>query len=164
MVLLVHPCLHVAILAPGRPTGHPGPARHGQDLVLFRSPPHPGTIEGEQGGPQGPRRRSVNQRGNDEMHPGRAGRVGGEMTGTGDAGSSGGAVGGPPPVEDRSPPGGDGTMKASEFRARTVRIHGHDVSYRMAGEGPTVLLVHGIAGITARQVVELPAIPCTSST
>jgi pimeloyl-ACP methyl ester carboxylesterase len=36
--------------------------------------------------------------------------------------------------------------KASAFRSRTVRIHGHDVSYRMAGEGPTILLIHGIAG------------------
>jgi len=80
------------------------------------------------------------------------------MTGTGDAGSSGGAVGGPPPVEDRSPPGGDGTMKASEFRARTVRIHGHDVSYRMAGEGPTVLLVHGIAGSSTTWRAVMPAL------
>ncbi|HET6915510.1 MAG TPA: alpha/beta fold hydrolase, partial [Acidimicrobiales bacterium] len=32
------------------------------------------------------------------------------------------------------------------FRPRTVRIHGHEVSYRMAGEGPTIVLIHGIAG------------------
>ena len=29
---------------------------------------------------------------------------------------------------------------------RHVRIHGHDVGYRLAGHGPTVLLVHGLAG------------------
>lgn len=30
-----------------------------------------------------------------------------------------------------------------------VTIHGHDVSYRVAGEGPTVLLIHGMAGSSA---------------
>ncbi len=34
----------------------------------------------------------------------------------------------------------------SPFRPRTVPIHGHDVSYRMAGEGPAIVLIHGIAG------------------
>jgi pimeloyl-ACP methyl ester carboxylesterase len=29
---------------------------------------------------------------------------------------------------------------------RFVRIHGHDVAYRAAGEGPVLVLVHGIAG------------------
>jgi pimeloyl-ACP methyl ester carboxylesterase len=29
---------------------------------------------------------------------------------------------------------------------RRVRIHGHEVSYRAAGEGPVLLLVHGMAG------------------
>jgi pimeloyl-ACP methyl ester carboxylesterase len=28
---------------------------------------------------------------------------------------------------------------------RTLRIHGHDLSYRQAGEGPVLLLVHGMA-------------------
>ena len=41
---------------------------------------------------------------------------------------------------------GEKTMKTSAFRSRTVRIHGHEVSYRMAGEGPVVVLIHGIAG------------------
>jgi pimeloyl-ACP methyl ester carboxylesterase len=27
-----------------------------------------------------------------------------------------------------------------------VNIHGHEVSYRMSGKGPTILLIHGIAG------------------
>jgi pimeloyl-ACP methyl ester carboxylesterase len=30
--------------------------------------------------------------------------------------------------------------------SRRVRIHGHEVSYRRAGQGPVVLLIHGIAG------------------
>jgi len=29
---------------------------------------------------------------------------------------------------------------------QTVSVHGHDVAYRRAGEGPVVLLVHGMAG------------------
>jgi pimeloyl-ACP methyl ester carboxylesterase len=40
-----------------------------------------------------------------------------------------------------------------------VAIHGHDVTYRQAGEGPVILLVHGIAGSsrTWREVTELLA-------
>lgn len=29
---------------------------------------------------------------------------------------------------------------------RTVTLHGHEVSYRMGGDGPAVLLIHGMAG------------------
>lgn len=29
---------------------------------------------------------------------------------------------------------------------RHVQVHGHDVGYRMAGEGPAMLLIHGMAG------------------
>jgi pimeloyl-ACP methyl ester carboxylesterase len=36
-------------------------------------------------------------------------------------------------------------MRRSPFQPRTVRIHGHDVSYRMAGTGPAIVLIHGIA-------------------
>ncbi len=32
------------------------------------------------------------------------------------------------------------------FELQHVTIHGHDVGYRMAGNGPVVLLIHGIAG------------------
>jgi pimeloyl-ACP methyl ester carboxylesterase len=32
------------------------------------------------------------------------------------------------------------------LRLRHTRIHGHDVGYRMAGDGPVILLVHGMAG------------------
>ena len=31
----------------------------------------------------------------------------------------------------------------SQFRLRHVTIHGHRVGYRMAGEGPAIVLVHG---------------------
>ena len=40
-------------------------------------------------------------------------------------------------------------MKSPSVATRFVRIHGHDVAYRTAGEGPVVLLVHGIAGSSA---------------
>ncbi len=49
-------------------------------------------------------------------------------------------------------------MKESLFRSRTVRIHGHDVSYRMAGEGPTILLIHGIAGSSTTWRAVMPAL------
>jgi len=49
-------------------------------------------------------------------------------------------------------------VKASLFHSRTVRIHGHDVSYRMAGEGPTVLLIHGIAGSSTTWRAVMPAL------
>jgi pimeloyl-ACP methyl ester carboxylesterase len=29
---------------------------------------------------------------------------------------------------------------------RTISVHGHQISYRTAGDGPTVLLIHGMAG------------------
>lgn len=32
------------------------------------------------------------------------------------------------------------------LQLRHARIHGHDVRYRMAGSGPVVLLIHGMAG------------------
>jgi len=50
------------------------------------------------------------------------------------------------------------TPRTSPFRSRTVRIHGHDVSYRMAGEGPTILLIHGIAGSSTTWRAVMPAL------
>ena len=35
------------------------------------------------------------------------------------------------------------------FAVRHVNIHGHEVCYRMAGSGPAVVLVHGLAGSSA---------------
>ena len=34
----------------------------------------------------------------------------------------------------------------SEFDLKHVSLHGHDLAYRRAGEGPTLLLIHGMAG------------------
>ncbi len=44
------------------------------------------------------------------------------------------------------------------FELRHVRIHGHDLGYRMAGEGPAILLVHGIAGSSAAWREVMPAL------
>jgi len=49
-------------------------------------------------------------------------------------------------------------MTTSSLRRRTVRIHGHEVSYRMAGEGPTILLIHGIAGSSATWRAVMPVL------
>jgi pimeloyl-ACP methyl ester carboxylesterase len=46
----------------------------------------------------------------------------------------------------------------SPFRPRTVRIHGHDVSYRMAGEGPAIVLIHGIAGSSTTWRAVMPSL------
>ena len=32
------------------------------------------------------------------------------------------------------------------FELQHVKIHGHDLGYRMSGDGPAILLIHGIAG------------------
>ena len=61
-------------------------------------------------------------------------------------------------------------MGSTSFERRTINIHGHDVSYRTGGEGPVVLLVHGMAGssstwrsvwddLTARATVIAPDLP-----
>jgi pimeloyl-ACP methyl ester carboxylesterase len=40
----------------------------------------------------------------------------------------------------------DAAAAPSDFRLRHVRIHGHEVGYRMAGEGPALVLIHGVTG------------------
>jgi pimeloyl-ACP methyl ester carboxylesterase len=44
----------------------------------------------------------------------------------------------------------------SVHRAKRVRIHGHQISYLQAGNGPVLLLIHGIAGTNAvwQEVIE----------
>jgi pimeloyl-ACP methyl ester carboxylesterase len=47
----------------------------------------------------------------------------------------------------------------SELRLRHLNIHGHDVGYRMAGEGPAIVLLHGVTGssTTWREVMPVLA-------
>jgi pimeloyl-ACP methyl ester carboxylesterase len=40
----------------------------------------------------------------------------------------------------------EGAPTASSIARERVSLHGHEISYRRAGEGPTILLVHGMAG------------------
>jgi pimeloyl-ACP methyl ester carboxylesterase len=49
-------------------------------------------------------------------------------------------------------------MTTTSLRRRTVGIHGHDVSYRMAGDGPAILLIHGIAGSSTTWRAVMPAL------
>lgn len=51
---------------------------------------------------------------------------------------------------------------SDEFHVRRVTLHGHEIAYRMAGEGPAVLLVHGMAGSsrTWREVMPRLAEDC----
>jgi pimeloyl-ACP methyl ester carboxylesterase len=49
-------------------------------------------------------------------------------------------------------------MTTRPFRPRSIRIHGHDVSYRMAGHGPTIVLIHGIAGSSTTWKAVMPAL------
>jgi pimeloyl-ACP methyl ester carboxylesterase len=46
----------------------------------------------------------------------------------------------------------------SPFRLRHVTIHGHRVGYRMAGEGPAIVLVHGLTGSSTTWREVMPAL------
>jgi pimeloyl-ACP methyl ester carboxylesterase len=37
-------------------------------------------------------------------------------------------------------------LERSRFGLRHIELHGHDVGYRMAGEGPALVLLHGLTG------------------
>jgi pimeloyl-ACP methyl ester carboxylesterase len=43
-------------------------------------------------------------------------------------------------------------MRKTAIRKEEIDLHGHTVSYRIAGEGPVILLIHGIAGSSAQWV------------
>jgi len=44
------------------------------------------------------------------------------------------------------------------FELHHVKIHGHDLGYRMAGEGPAIVLIHGIAGSSSAWREVMPAL------
>ncbi len=48
--------------------------------------------------------------------------------------------------------------RENALRRRTVSIHGHEVTYRMAGDGPVIVLIHGIAGSSTTWRGVLPAL------
>src|SRR5919197_533719 len=41
-------------------------------------------------------------------------------------------------------------MASKRIREEQIELHGHCVSYRIAGEGPAILLIHGVAGRSAK--------------
>jgi pimeloyl-ACP methyl ester carboxylesterase len=49
-------------------------------------------------------------------------------------------------------------MTTSRFPVRRIRLHGHEVTYRMAGEGPAIVLVHGLAGSSTTWKGVLPTL------
>lgn len=50
------------------------------------------------------------------------------------------------------------TSSRDELRLRHITLHGHEVGYRMAGSGPAVVLVHGLAGSSTTWQEVLPAL------
>lgn len=44
----------------------------------------------------------------------------------------------------------------SEYGPRVISLHGHDVTYRMAGNGPVVVLIHGLAGSSTTWKTVMP--------
>src|SRR6185295_12446594 len=76
-----------------------------------------------------------------------AGRDGGEP-------HRGARLDGPPPpatAPGGTPPEGEAIMTTHE-----IRLHGHRIGYRTAGDGPVLLLIHGIAGSSATWDEVLP--------
>jgi pimeloyl-ACP methyl ester carboxylesterase len=49
-------------------------------------------------------------------------------------------------------------IAAYSFSSRTIRIHGHRVTYRMAGDGDPVVLLHGLAGSSTNWRHIMPAL------
>jgi len=49
-------------------------------------------------------------------------------------------------------------MASSPYAVRHIELHGHDVTYRMAGDGPAVVLVHGLAGSSTTWRYVMPAL------
>ena len=45
-----------------------------------------------------------------------------------------------------------GNRMKTTIRSEEIELHGHRVSYRIAGEGPVILLIHGIAGSSEQWV------------
>src|SRR3954470_4996676 len=48
--------------------------------------------------------------------------------------------------------------RTTDFKLRHIDLHGQQVGYRMAGEGPAVVLVHGLAGSSTTWWPVMPAL------
>ena len=49
-------------------------------------------------------------------------------------------------------------LSSAAFDARSIKLHGHPVTYRLAGQGPPVLLLHGITSSSQTWAKVLPAL------
>ena len=49
-------------------------------------------------------------------------------------------------------------IRRHDLRLRHIRLHGHEVGYRMAGDGPAIVLVHGLAGSSTTWHEVMPAL------
>ena len=49
-------------------------------------------------------------------------------------------------------------LSATDFEPRSIQLHGHPVTYRLAGDGPPLLLLHGITSSSQTWAKVLPAL------
>jgi pimeloyl-ACP methyl ester carboxylesterase len=63
-----------------------------------------------------------------------------------------------PAARVRNEPDEGAMTRDYPVRMQHVTINGHDVAYRTAGDGPVVLLVHGMAGSAATWKHVMPAL------
>src|SRR5215213_11362774 len=49
-------------------------------------------------------------------------------------------------------------LSLSAFEPKTIQLHGHPVTYRLAGDGPPLLLLHGITSSSQTWAKVLPAL------
>src|SRR5215216_5850925 len=49
-------------------------------------------------------------------------------------------------------------LSPTDFEPRSIQLHGHPVTYRLAGDGPPLLLLHGITSSSQTWEKVLPAL------
>src|SRR3954462_1973088 len=49
-------------------------------------------------------------------------------------------------------------LSRTDFAPRSIELHGHPMTYRMAGDGPALLLLHGITSSSQTWASVLPAL------
>jgi pimeloyl-ACP methyl ester carboxylesterase len=66
------------------------------------------------------------------------------------------------PVEDpderRTPPDAPAASEEPAIEARSLLLHGHRMTYRVGGDGPLLVLIHGIAGSSATWLDVMPTL------
>jgi pimeloyl-ACP methyl ester carboxylesterase len=54
-------------------------------------------------------------------------------------------------------------FEVKSLETKTIEVHGHQIAYRSAGEGPVILLVHGMAGSSATWKPLIPLLAAHST-